>query len=228
MESRKAPSWGCTSVAPVPTLLHVCAESRAVALRHWPLSFSFCQQPPQIFFRPEDDILYFGPRPGYMAANGQLHTFLCLTNPSDVAKVRRVAIDDSLFWADSGFAGPGAAKSRMGPGPWSYHSLLAISLTVDAIRQMCRRMPDLEEIIFVPQAGGFAFGVSEEDIRDTLRDQVQTAMNDLDAEAGSPRNLPKWTVMGDSMDPVALASSHAFDPKNILAFPLPPRDPWQI
>jgi hypothetical protein len=193
-------SWGCTSRSPIPSNLHACAESRAHALSRYSLTFSFAHRPPQVFFRPENDILYFGPRPGYMAANAQLHTFLCLTNPVHLASVRRIAIDNALFWADSGF-GLSTARSMAGAGPQHYWSMLAVSLTIDALRQIRRRMPLLEEIIFVPQADGC---VEDKEIMDTLSHQVQTAIRDLVAQGASEwegGRCPRWSILGCPLTP---------------------------
>ncbi|KAH6982396.1 hypothetical protein EDB80DRAFT_757192 [Ilyonectria destructans] len=94
--SRESLSWtsGCTSTAPIPINLHVCAESRAEALGHYQLEF------------------------GFGRGQGQLAT------------VRRIAVNDALFWIDN-----------------SYRSITAASLTVEVLRRIQTRMPRLQEII---------------------------------------------------------------------------------
>ncbi|KAK7736210.1 hypothetical protein SLS53_007045 [Cytospora paraplurivora] len=91
-------SSGCTSPAAIPTNLHVCHESRREALRRYRHSFGIARQPGQTFFDPEQDVLYFGPRDGFMASEANLRTTLSLCDPAELAQVRRVAINDSLFW----------------------------------------------------------------------------------------------------------------------------------
>ncbi|KAG5947431.1 hypothetical protein E4U60_003081 [Claviceps pazoutovae] len=125
---------GCTSDASVPVNLHVCAESRADALKHFQRAFGFARLPGHIYFNPASDILYFGPQDGYMAADAQFHTCLSMCDPSELASVRRIAISDALFWVGE-----------------SYNSMTAASLTFEVFRQLSVRMPALQQIIFVPR-----------------------------------------------------------------------------
>ncbi|KAF4971689.1 hypothetical protein FSARC_1567 [Fusarium sarcochroum] len=129
-------SWtGCTSSATIPANLHACAESRGETLKHYGLGFGFARGPGQVFFDPDHDILYFGPRDGYMAADSQFQTCMSMCDPEELAIVRRLAINDALFWVDT-----------------TYRSMTAASLTVELLRRIQARMPGLEEIIFVPRA----------------------------------------------------------------------------
>lgn len=89
---------GCTSSAPIPANLHVCHESRSEALRRYRLSFGIARQPGRVFFDPDEDVLYFGPRDGFMASEAQLRTVLTLCCPEELRRVRKVAINDALFW----------------------------------------------------------------------------------------------------------------------------------
>ncbi|KAJ4116265.1 hypothetical protein NW768_011054 [Fusarium equiseti] len=128
-------SWtGCTSPAIIPANLHVCSESRSEALKYYGLGFGFARGPGQVFLDPERDILYFGPRHGYMAADSQFQTIMSMCDPEELALVRRLAINDALFWVDE-----------------SYRSMTAASLSVELLRRIQSRMPGLEEIIFVPR-----------------------------------------------------------------------------
>lgn len=90
--------FGCTSQAKIPTNLHVCHESRREALRRYRASFGIARQPGQTFFDSEQDYLYFGPRDGFMASEANLRTVLSLCDPNELAQVRRVAINEALFW----------------------------------------------------------------------------------------------------------------------------------
>src|ERR1700744_2825618 len=49
----KRHQWGCTSPAPIPALLHVCRETRALALEHYDLSFKLSgpNLPAKVWFR---------------------------------------------------------------------------------------------------------------------------------------------------------------------------------
>ncbi|ROV94702.1 hypothetical protein VSDG_06140 [Cytospora chrysosperma] len=91
-------SSGCTSPAAIPANLHVCHESRREALRRYRLSFGIARLPGQVFFDPDHDVLYFGPRDGFMASEANLRTVLSLCDPAELARVKRVAINDALFW----------------------------------------------------------------------------------------------------------------------------------
>ncbi|KAF4340935.1 hypothetical protein FBEOM_5149 [Fusarium beomiforme] len=128
-------SWtGCTSTATIPANLHACAESRTEALKYYGLGFGFARGPGQVFLDPDRDILYFGPRVGYMAADSQFQTCMSMCGPEELALVRRLAINDALFWVDT-----------------TYRSMTAASLTVELLRRIQSRMPGLEELIFVPR-----------------------------------------------------------------------------
>ncbi|KAL3953517.1 hypothetical protein ACCO45_011473 [Purpureocillium lilacinum] len=128
---------GCTSGAPIPVNLHVCAESRAEAFKSYSCAFGFARGPGQVIFNPDRDILFFGPRDGYMAADSQFHTCMSMCDQGELACVRRVAISDALFWIDE-----------------TYRSMTAASLTVEVIKQLALRMPNLEQVYFVPREGG--------------------------------------------------------------------------
>lgn len=91
-------SFGCTSQAKIPTNLHVCHESRREGLRQYRASFGIARRLGQTFFDPDQDYLYFGPRDGFMASEANLRTVLSLCDPNELAQVRRVAINEALFW----------------------------------------------------------------------------------------------------------------------------------
>lgn len=198
----------CASIAPVPSHLHACTESRSVALTRYRLSFPYCGQEPKIFFRPETDVLYFGPRPGYMAANSQLQLFLSTTDRAHLATVRRIAIDDAVFWTDGGY------RTTMDLlGMPDYSSVQAVSNTVDALREIRSRMPALEEIIFIPQGGYYAPGTSLDDVRVALRYQIQTAMNDISQRMGTQwtHEGPRWSILDYPLSGFALTSRHGME-----------------
>jgi hypothetical protein len=51
---------GATSICRIPPILHVCRESREMALKIYELSFGMDNQPGQIWVNFERDIVYFG------------------------------------------------------------------------------------------------------------------------------------------------------------------------
>lgn len=186
----------CKSIAPIPAHLHACVESRTFALSHYSLSFSYCGQVPRIFFRPETDILYFGPRLGYMASNSQLHTFLLMNDQADLATVRRIAIDDAVFWNNYGRFATQITSRPLAGDEIPYSSLEAVGNTVNILREIRHRMPALEEVIFLPQGGRYAPGTSLDDVRETMRAQVQTSINDLSYQMGErwTNEDPRWSI----------------------------------
>lgn len=159
---------GCTSDAPIPINLHVCDESRREAFKAYQPKFGFARGPGQVIFNTESDILYFGPRQGFMAADSQFHTCMVMSEPAELAGVRRLAISDALFWIDK-----------------TYRSGVAASLTVEVIKQIAQRMPGVQELTFVPR---------EEDalaepvmVRERMARQIQTAIHTV------CQQFPSWT-----------------------------------
>lgn len=137
-----------------------------------------------MYFDPDRDVLYFGPRQGYMAADAQLRTFLTLCEPSELAAVRRIAVSDALFWIDD-----------------RYRSMTAASLTMDVLRLTHQYLPNLEELIFVPReedeaAGGGGGGGGDVTLTlERIRAQVLAAMSTVSQQVATPRTLPAWYVM---------------------------------
>ena len=166
---------GCTSDAPVPVNLHVCAESRADALKTFRCAFGFARMPGHVFFNPESDILYFGPREGYMAADAQFHTCMTMCDRAHLAAVRRIAISDALFWVEG-----------------AYNSLAAASLTVHVIKQLALRMPFLEQVLFVPREQDEVAEpiLTERRMKCQVRMAMQTACLEL-----SCWRPPSWAIV---------------------------------
>ncbi|QPC78786.1 hypothetical protein HYE68_009538 [Fusarium pseudograminearum] len=176
-----SPSWtGCTSSATIPSNLHACSESRDEALKYYGLGFGFARGPGQIFLDPEHDILYFGPRDGYMAADSQFQTIMSMCDPEELALVRRLAINDALFWVDD-----------------SYRSMTAASLTVELLRRIQARMPGVEEIIFVPrpeQSRGPETYIEPSMVYMRMAHQIQTALATL-CEQTPGWTPPCWRIL---------------------------------
>ncbi|KAK5989076.1 hypothetical protein PT974_10574 [Cladobotryum mycophilum] len=172
--SRAAPN-GCTSSTTIPNTLHACAESRREALKHYRPAFGFARGPGHVLFSHDNDIMYFGPRDGYMAAHSQFGTCMALCDPAELARVRRLAINDALFWIDG-----------------TYRSMTAASMTTDVLKQIAQRMPGLRELIFVPR---------EEDessdpalVQDRIMQQIQTAMLTV-CEQFPSWSPPPWHIV---------------------------------
>lgn len=106
-------------------------------------------------------MLYFGPRDGFMASEAQLRTVLTLCDPRELAAVRRVAVNNALFWAygsgggglGGGAVGGGAMVGGLGPFDMyhDHHATIASSLLVDVLRLVRARLPGLRELVVVPR-----------------------------------------------------------------------------
>lgn len=181
-ESLESPSslavaTGCTTTTPSPANLHICTESRAEAAQSYRRSFGFARQPGHIYFDPTRDVLYFGPRKGYMATDSQFRTCMAMCDPDELAAVRRVAVTDSLFWIDD-----------------TYRSMTAASLTMDILRIIQQCLPSLEELIFVPREQDEAHGDMLEHTLQRIHDQVITATHTLSEQTQQSWQAPKWRV----------------------------------
>ncbi|KAM0248546.1 hypothetical protein ACHAQJ_009422 [Trichoderma viride] len=175
--SRNDMTTGCMSSAPIPVNLHICAESRLEALQTYRPSFGFARSPGQVFFNPEVDIMYFGPREGFMAANSQFHTCMMLCDREELARVRRLAISDALFWIGN-----------------TYNSMTAASFTLEVIKEAATRMPDLEELIFVPWEEEEEEGDHEDGVQERMVRQIQTAIQSIEEQYPSLK-LPSWKIL---------------------------------
>ncbi|PHH85309.1 hypothetical protein CDD83_615 [Cordyceps sp. RAO-2017] len=173
VHERPPPSPGCatscTSTARIPVNLHVCAESRAETFKSYSRAFGFARGPGRVIFSPDSDVLFFGPREGYMAADSQFHTCMSMCDQAELARVRWVAISDSLFWIDD-----------------TYRSMTAASLTFEVIKQLATRMPSLERIAFVPR--------EEDEIGDPAAVVVERMARQIQmAIASVCQQMPQWT-----------------------------------
>ncbi|PON24785.1 hypothetical protein TGAM01_v206293 [Trichoderma gamsii] len=166
---------GCMSSAPVPVNLHVCTESRLEALQTYRSCFGFARGPGQILFNPEIDIMYFGPCEGFMAANSQFRTCMMLCDQQDLASVRRLAINDALFWIGN-----------------MYSSMTAARFTLEVLREVATRMTGLEELIFVPWEE--EHGDHEDAIQGRMARQIQTAMQSISQQFPS-WEPPPWSIV---------------------------------
>lgn len=197
----------CTSPASIPTNLHVCHESRREALRRYRPSFGTARRPGRVFFDRDRDVLYFGPRDGFMASEAQLRTVLTLCDPAELSGVRRVAVNDALFWAYGSSGGPGG----LGAGAMVMtHATIASSLLVDVLQLVRARLPGLEELVFVPRDenplySGASCLVEPAIIQSRLARQVRDAVGLVfgDPSSGLVNGVPSWSwkVMTLSADP---------------------------
>ena len=128
------------------------------------------RSPGRIFFNPESDILYFGRCEGYGASAAQFCTVMALCAPEDLARVKRLAINEAVFKVGCKYV----------------HSLAA-----DVLEHVRARVPKLEELVFVPAREGELILADEYDFGSTLVDisltgetagmaaQVQAAVQDF-------------------------------------------------
>ncbi|KAI1393405.1 uncharacterized protein F4822DRAFT_11986 [Hypoxylon trugodes] len=84
------------SSSPIPVNLHICRESRAEALKRYRLLFGTSPGAGRIYFDNLRDTLYFGLRPGFEGAETLFNTFMSMVQPEDLARVRRIAINEGL------------------------------------------------------------------------------------------------------------------------------------
>ncbi|KAF6838099.1 hypothetical protein CPLU01_02707 [Colletotrichum plurivorum] len=176
---------GCTSHAAVPVNLHVCHESRSEAIKSYRLCFGVTRNPGQIFFDKANDVLYFGARDGYMASEAQFLTVMALCEPRDLADVRHLAINDSLFWVDS-----------------TYQSMSAANLTVEVLKQVRLRMPCLERLVFVPRDENPVYDDEIELVEANTQGALEQRMaRQLEAAMKAVCGMypdwtpPQWTIM---------------------------------
>ncbi|GKT43947.1 uncharacterized protein ColSpa_04128 [Colletotrichum spaethianum] len=184
-QSSRPSTSGCTSYAAVPVNLHVCQESRQEALASYHLSFGMTRNPGQIFFDKANDVLYFGARDGYMASEAQFLTVMALCDPTDLADVRHLAINDSLFWVDG-----------------MYQSMSAANLTVEVLKQVRLRMPRLERLVFVPRDENPVYDEQIELVpanphgmlEQRMARQMEVAMRAV-CDLFPGWNAPRWCIM---------------------------------
>jgi hypothetical protein len=88
---------GCTSPTLIPSNLHTNQEARNEALLSYSLSFNIPHGRAKIFFNPSIDILYFGPKEGYLDSFKQFADASSMIVKSELAKVHRLAVHENLF-----------------------------------------------------------------------------------------------------------------------------------
>jgi len=97
IHARVGPGGGIRSPTPVPSALHVCFESREVALKKYELTFSARDArfggncPARIWFNFDKDIAYFRNRGGHGWVN--LRNFRLLVSTKDLKKIKFLGID---------------------------------------------------------------------------------------------------------------------------------------
>ncbi|KAK2728776.1 hypothetical protein CKAH01_02826 [Colletotrichum kahawae] len=183
---RRPSTSGCISYASIPVNLHVCHESRVEAMKSYRLSFGMTRNPGQIFFDRSRDVLYFGARDGYMASEAQFMTVMALCDPTDLAEVRHLAVNDSLFWIDSVY----------------YQSMSAANLTVEVLKQVRARMPRLESLVFIPRDENPVYDDQVELVEANRQSELVQIMS-LQMEAGMKAvaemfpdwRPPSWRIM---------------------------------
>lgn len=158
-------NWGsgCRTIAPIPTNLHLCTESRKEALKVYKPSLGWARGPGEVFLRPENDILFFGPCDGFKLAESQFHSCMALCDQDEVADLQRIAISDDLFWING-----------------TYTSMMAASITVGIVEQFALRMHGLEEVIFVPREEDLFHDPQATYAR--MESQIQMAMQCVSAQ----------------------------------------------
>jgi hypothetical protein len=88
---------GCTSPTAIPSILHTSREARHEALLFYNLSFNIHHGTAKIFFNPAIDVLYFGPKEGYLDSFKQFADASSMIVKSELANVKRLAVHENLF-----------------------------------------------------------------------------------------------------------------------------------
>lgn len=167
-----------------------------------------------MFFDTERDVLYFGPRDGFMASEAQLRTVLTMCDPDELAAVRRVAVNDALFWVYSGAGGNGGEREvESGGGGLSGasegglvaapHTTIASSLLIDVLQLVSERLSDLRELVFVPRDDNPVYSVDCCFVEPTII-QNRLARQIREAMGISFNGIPvpwTWRIMTLSADP---------------------------
>ncbi|CAK7215948.1 hypothetical protein SCUCBS95973_002639 [Sporothrix curviconia] len=99
--------------------------------------FGIARRPGHVYFDPARDVLYFGPRDGFMAAEAQLRTMLALADPDELAQVQRVALSATVL--GDGF-----------PSPPQSSLSASTNLAADVLHLLRAKLPHLRELIVVP------------------------------------------------------------------------------
>lgn len=110
-----------------------------------------------------------------MAANSQFRTCMTLCDQQELASVRRLAINDALFWIGN-----------------MYNSMTAARFTLEVLREVATRMTGLEELIFVPWEE--ENGHHEDTVQERMARQIQTAMQSISQQFPS-WEPPPWSIV---------------------------------
>jgi hypothetical protein len=116
-----------------------------------------------------------------MATDAQFRTCMAMCDPSELASVRRLAVNDALFWIDN-----------------MYRSMAAANLTYDLIDIVSTRMPRLEELLFVPREVDGDEDRQQQNLhaaKQRIRQQISSAMFTLSQEHPERRLPPSWGVV---------------------------------
>jgi hypothetical protein len=170
--------------------------------------------PPKTWFstgKGADDILYFGPQPGYLGSFKHFVNVMMLLDPMELLKVRRLAVHEELFTQ---------IKRERGPMDWNPNA----SRSKDALMDRClrdfwdyvrRKFKNVEEVCVVASGMeemildmGFShtaghqvfFGMAQQParhkIQENLHDRVARAIARLEG-VDQHWVAPRWRVLSD-------------------------------
>jgi hypothetical protein len=139
---------GCTSPARIPTNLQINKEARTYTQRYYALSFNLPYFKPMIWFNPQQDILYFPPKEGWLGSWNHFVNALAMTAPSELGLVRRLAVNEALFGGLRGSSSPNVMARRVREF-WEY---------------VRRRFSGVEEVVVLVDEDADAEG-RDEDVR---------------------------------------------------------------
>lgn len=138
-----------------------------------------------------------------MASEAQFRTVLSLVDPDELAQIRCVAVSEalfSLFWADvSSRRSVHSARNNK----YYQSTSVAASLTVEVLRQIRGRLPNVRELIFVPRDEAPLPSVEESAVvQSRMQKQIQAAMRVV-CEEFPAWTSPSWKVLppGAGLEP---------------------------
>lgn len=111
-----------------------------------------------------------------MAADSQFHTCMMLCEPSELARVRRLAVNEALF-------------RLVGD---TYEFMSATRFTLEMLRQVSQRMKGLEELILVPWDEE---QVEEGLVRERLTKQMKSALQSMRTDVDPSWVAPPWKII---------------------------------
>lgn len=167
---------GCTSPTAFPNILHTNREARHEALLYYTLCFNITHGVAKIFFNTAIDVLYFGPKGGYLDSFKQFADASSMVSKSELVKVKRLAVHEDLFSQSNEHVSSTRIKEF-----WEYVS---------------RKFRNVEEVVIVTKAERSRSdpgGVLEDLEREGLARRIERGLKFVGR--GNAWKAPSWCVI---------------------------------